>query len=361
MSAYVRSTRPRRPSVKATLGWGAAAFVGLQLALCLAMEHWDPDFPDPEFGQRAALLKAESRADPKRPVLVLVGSSRCIRALQPEQLPPLYTPSGIRPVVFNCSHSGSGPVLNLIMVHRLLRKGIHPDWLFVEIMPAYLCHDGADMFLYVMEAGDWPVLRHYFSSFDLYRKYYKLRFFSRLDYQSELVDHVLPTWLGSEPTSPSSMGSLGGPVNVVQTLPPAVVRRWTNTAHDQYVKILGQFHVTPWADHALRTLLEMCREQHIGISFLLMPEGSAFRSWYPPQTLVKLDGYLAELNREYGVSVIDARTWLGDEHFYDSHHVFRSGTNLFTQRFGREVIGPLLKYQTFPGKTQGSGEMVWGK
>src|SRR5947199_819669 len=36
------------------------------------------------------------------------------------------------------SHLGSGPATNLLLVRRLQRHGIRPDWLIVEIMPPQL-------------------------------------------------------------------------------------------------------------------------------------------------------------------------------------------------------------------------------
>jgi hypothetical protein len=271
-------------------------------------------------------------------------------AFQPEQLPPLPPSAGTSPVVFNCSHTGAGPVMNLMMVHRLLRREIHPDWLFVEILPPFLSYDGAGLFLGVMQPGDMPILRNYFPAWGLYRKYCRVRFFSRRAYQPELLRLALPTLFGTKPTASFSIGRLGGPVNVMAPVSPGEILQQTAIARGQYPGILSHFQVTPWADHATRSLLELCRQQHIGVSLMLMPEGSEFRSWYPPQALEQLDAYLASLRRSYGVDVIDARSWLADEDFYDSHHVLRSGAERFTRRFGSEVLQPLVRHglQPFP-------------
>jgi len=40
--------------------------------------------------------------------------------------------------------------------------------------------------------------------------------------------------------------------------------------------------------------------------------------------------------------VTDARGWLPDDDFYDSHHMFAAGAEAFTDRLTREVIAPAL-------------------
>ncbi len=73
---------------------------------------------------------------------------------------------------------------------------------------------------------------------------------------------------------------------------------------------------------------------------LLMPEGTEFQSWYHPAARAEIDTYLACLNREYEVPLVDARSWLPDTAFFDSHHLHGDGATAFTQRFAREVLEP---------------------
>ena len=41
--------------------------------------------------------------------------------------------------------------------------------------------------------------------------------------------------------------------------------------------------------------------------------------------------------------VIDARRWVADDGFADAHHLLPGGAADFTNRFGREVLQPLLE------------------
>ena len=47
-----------------------------------------------------------------------------------------------------------------------------------------------------------------------------------------------------------------------------------------------------------------------------------------------IDAYLAGLSRDYGVAVIDARTWVAEDGFFDSHHLLPAGASTFSRRLG---------------------------
>jgi len=76
---------------------------------------------------------------------------------------------------------------------------------------------------------------------------------------------------------------------------------------------------------------------------ILPPEGSEFRSWYPPEVEAGLAEFLERVRREFGVVTVDARGWLSDEAFADSHHVTRSWAGVYTGRLVKEVIVPALE------------------
>ena len=50
-----------------------------------------------------------------------------------------------------------------------------------------------------------------------------------------------------------------------------------------------------------------------------------------------------QLARQRDVPVYDARSWVGDDGFHDSHHLAIIGANYYTERFGREVLEPELR------------------
>src|SRR5262249_23798739 len=132
-----RANAPRRRG-RAAVAWAVVAFLGLQVALNVCMEVRHPEVYDPEYRDRLFLLREHARdLSDLRPLLV-VGSSRVMTNFRPEELPAMQTADGRWVLPFNLAHSGSGPLLNLILVQRALRDGISPGWVVVEVMPAFL-------------------------------------------------------------------------------------------------------------------------------------------------------------------------------------------------------------------------------
>src|SRR5213075_1820404 len=109
-----------------------------QFALAITLEHWRPDLRDPEFGHKLARLHARLEEQPGRPLVLVLGSSRTGVGLRPEVLHRFALPGGQPPIVFNFGLTASGPVMELLCLHRLLEEGIHPDWLVVEVMAPLL-------------------------------------------------------------------------------------------------------------------------------------------------------------------------------------------------------------------------------
>src|SRR5262249_30236172 len=97
------------------------------------------------------------------------------------------------------------------------------------------------------------------------------------------------------------------------------------------------------AGAALRESVALCRREGIAVAPLLMPEASEVRRWYPPGAGAALDDLPGALRRDFGVPVIDAREWVADAGFADSHHLLPAGAAAFTGRLGHEVIVPLLE------------------
>src|SRR5262249_35831439 len=93
---------------------------------------------------------------------------------------------------------------------------------------------------------------------------------------------------------------------------------------------------------SLRELLELSRREGIDAALVLMPEGTEFRSWYPSGAWASVQSFLTDLSREYAAPIINAREWVPDTDFLDSHHLLPRGANTFTTRLGREGLAPLL-------------------
>ncbi|HTU23678.1 MAG TPA: hypothetical protein VMG10_36915 [Gemmataceae bacterium] len=336
---------------RACLLWGLAFFAVAQAAMLIATQSYWPHLRDPEFGYKLSLLRTRRAEEPERPLLVLLGSSRTGQGLRPGVLTDLRTNDGRSPLVFNFSQVGSGALAELVTLRRLLDAGIRPDWLAIEILPALLgrtidaCGDAGggvsrvswnDLQLLCRYVPDPNTLRHRWLKVQLW-PWHAHRFSFMNHYLSNCVPWRLRLdhWKSLDRWGWSDIG--------LDSQPLVLVPEMLELARMTYQHDLCTLRITSMQDRALRDLLALCRQQGIPTVLYLMPEGSIFRGWYPPSTLARLDEYLARLSRDYGVPIVNARTWMPDKYFGDSHHLYRRGAALFTQRFGTEVLARLVQ------------------
>lgn len=341
------SRRPHHARAMTVLGWTFLGFVALQVALNLYVDGRHPEWYDAEFGARLETLRARMAEAPGRPLLLLVGSSRTEMNFLPEQLPPLHTPSGARPLAFNFSHLGAGPVMNLVEVKRLLRSGVHPTWLIVEVMPSQLGDDKQRILTATAAAGDLPLVRRYVDPIRTWGIFCRSRLTPCYRHRMFLLDEWLPRWLPKDTDTEQEqirLGALGGDYEwqAQKNLTAAEVARRTKASRNSYLPALEKFQMADISVRAMHELLALCQREHIQTLLLLSPESAEFRSWYPPAVWQQIESFCRDLSRDYAAPLIDARDWLADGDFADSHHVQLAGAEKFTRRLGQEVLQPLV-------------------
>jgi hypothetical protein len=335
----------RRPGesqrAKKVILWSLASFLGVQLALNIYMETRHAEVYDPEYRDRVVLLRQRVAEDPERPLLLVVGSSRIITGLSPESLPLMESVNGAPPLPICFAHTGAGALHNLVMVRRLLREGFEPKWLVVEVVPFLLPAAQHATLAKMALAEDLPVLQRYLPPAKLYGWYAEERALAIVNHRGAFLRELAPR-LGAKKWDVVPLEPLGGRI---PDPPPdaAEIARRTAVVRSNYLPGLQHFQIHESSRQAMRELLELCRERDIPVALLLTPESSEFRSWYPPAALQMIDGFCAELRSEYGVPIVDARTWLADGEFSDGHHVLPDGAQKFTLRLGGEVLQPLTK------------------
>jgi hypothetical protein len=346
----------RRP--QAALGWGIGVYLVAQLALLVFMERWQPELLHPEYGTRLAHLKEQLAADPGAPLVLVIGSSRTAVGFRPDLMPSRRLPDGQAACWFNFGTSNSGPIEELVILRRLLRAGIHPRWVFVEVLPkSYGGHgelylDGYDKF----DRTSWhdlPVLAGFSSNpWPLFRQWCLDRLALSFSNRFYILDHYLPGLLSEH----LRLTNLWGPTDQhgwrqVSVVPATSEQlHYIIESHHRLVEPeLAELAVGRVPDRATRELIEICRREGIGVSLLLMPETAEYRSWYSPATRAVIRDYLARLQHEYGVALIDASDWVGTEDFADSHHLRPSGAAVFSERFGREALRPMASSATAAG------------
>jgi hypothetical protein len=103
-------------------------------------------------------------------------------------------------------------------------------------------------------------------------------------------------------------------------------------AEKQYAPAFQRFAISERSDQAMHELLDLCRDQHIHGLLYLMPEGEWFRSWYTPAAQGSIRTYLKNITKEYDLPIVDARTWLHEVDFADSHHLLEPAAWSFSKR-----------------------------
>ena len=342
-------TRRRSSCWRSILTWGLI-WIGVGQASVVAFLEWQhPEFLDPKYGCRLLALRALRKEQEERTLLLILGSSRAEQGFRPSLLAQTGFPSG--PLFYNLARGGSSPLLYLLTLGRLLSDGVRPDGLLIEIFPPALVEDEESALIYKPTLRDWPLLRRYPVSGRTWAFWLQDRLLLWYKYRSGFLAWAIPQWLPPQARWGEHLWNYrGGEWRVIGAKSsPSERRRLTDDARRRYASSLQHFRIAGEADRALRELLDTCRTQRIAVALFLMPESAEFRGWYSPEALHQLSDYLAELQRDYGVPLIDARRWIADWDFADGHHLLSWGAAAFTRHFADAVLSVLdrgtLAYQ----------------
>ncbi len=341
---------PRR--ARAGVLWGLAMF-GLILGGTSAVIEWRlPRMIDPVYLGRLRYVRQGQAAELARTrTLLLFGTSRTYEGVDaPALLRSLSDGLGQRVIAVNWGIPGCTFGYNLLTWQRMRRDGVRPDMLVIEVMPSLFHADEqaqvneelapasrlghSDLPLVNPSQGNRPGLQREVALAEactLYSRRYALAWALSPRLVPDLDDECHPfVW----------------PLNLSSTLEPRHLSSEQRSqalalAYKQYRHPLTHFQ-TPRAQ-TLRKLLACCRASGIATALLVMPEGPMYRSWYGPETWPKIQAWLDETSREFASPVINAREWMAEEDFSDSHHLLPQAAAPFSQRLGREGILPVLR------------------
>jgi hypothetical protein len=353
----------RGQRTRKALIWTALVFFLLQLGFVVIVDCWFPLFYDSEAAARFKELRALAQAEPERPILLLLGSSRTCMSFRPEIVGDLLPGLGQHPLVYNYSHLGASPAFSLLQLQRLVRWGTRPRWVVVEIMPVWLSREATSLVAQVAVISELPFLLRHAAPKRILRDFvvpriipwYKNRAALLLALAPGLVDRTTAQAKHFEP-----LGPLGWDNRRWKHLQdPAVLGVPLEAARLDYAPGLQAFQVQERLTRPLDDLAVFCRREHIDLALVLSPESSTFRSWYGPTTETQIQNFCAQLSNRQGVPIVDCRDWLPDDAFFDGHHVLQHGADTFTRRFEQEVLRPLVRQGTID--TPSRSMMVAGR
>jgi hypothetical protein len=346
----MRKPRARSKRASRALAWSVLWFVAAQFAVRTAI-HLRPELADREFGRKVAELRRMRAAAPDRPLVLMLGSSRVATGFRPGCLPRIGAEPKQEPLLYNFAQVGSGPEMALLSLHRLVALKVRPDWVLVEFWPPTwttqrsLKEFSEQINIAALDRESVRLLARYVARPRRLRRDWLAAQWVPLYFNRDVLLHRLAPALtlkqGEDDRRCRDLDRFGwwSPTRAVdRTEHQRLVERYRRF----YTPRLQSFHIEPTPDRALRALLELCRREGIRASLVVLPEGSEFRTLYPPEALQDVTAYLARVERECGVSVIDARRWVGDDGFIDGHHLLPSGATVFTRRLAGEVLQPLL-------------------
>jgi hypothetical protein len=337
-----RARRLRRCGRNVML-WVLFWYVAFQIAPTLLKDRWQRIGPYYEARKWPALeqLVAEN---PKRPLLVMVGSSRTAWDFQAGSLDGMPDSDGRPMLVYNFGVPSTGPLFQLFCLRDMLAKGIRPRFVLLEFLPPLLCEarrgvlSEDSMLEYesftVHRMLQWlPYLRNP-------KKWISLWLESRIApcyvFRNYLLTELKCLVTGQPPPRHGPFDDRGWHL-ALPFISPLAHQTALVAARGGYGPGLMNFRLGKIPNRAIHELLDLCQREKIPAALVLMPEDSHFRSWYSLEAKTAIRNLLDELKQTYGVEVIDAQRWLPDEDFEDGHHALLNGSIIFTKRIRAEL------------------------
>lgn len=334
----------RQRCYRAIVLWGVGGFAAMQILLGFVIDARLPQVRDPEYAHRERLLEKQLEAQPDKPLVVMLGSSRVHNGLDAETAAAAIEG---RALIFNAGLTAAGPFMERICFERLRAGGIKPDLLLIEVVPAFFNERTA----WDLTSLDGARLSaHELAELNLsaktlagpVRRWLTGRILPAHRHQAELRGALgLDDRRGGDEL-PEELRQTDAHGWLQRGYPPERCAVLRSLAHRQYDACYRDF--TPSRAHAesLEALLAECRRDGIAVAVVLTPEGTEFRDRYTPEMTRAIAGMLADWRTRCAVPIIDARDWMDDGAFADMHHLLPDGARAFSARLAKEAIAPRL-------------------
>lgn len=332
-----RSQRYRQSRKRSEVLWTIVSLLALNLGFAAALQtNLITLTGGTSFAAKSSKLQTqlESADDPY--VVVALGSSRVMNGLDAGSLEDSISQSvGRRAVVYNFGISGCGNIYSFLSLEKLIANGVKPDCVLVEMYPTFL------------QPG---VEQPWFAANELRSKSFE----NTQRYGIENVTRPWhETWLTSFYTHRVSLVNQFCP----KLLPMNLRENWAQESDDHgwiavdkplqvekmkkqtegFAQTAKNFRVGGDSCRALEDIVRLCRDNEIACTLCWLPECDSIRKEYSPQMESEVDTFLAQLQNEFGVPIVNAREWVDDAGFYDSAHLNRAGAQQFTKQLLNEL------------------------
>lgn len=320
-------------------------FAGLQLALFAAVETALPELRDPLYGRKFhQLQRCFDGAPPGAMRVLLMGSSRTFNGIDAASFErKLQAAFGKPAVVYNFGLSAAGPLTELIVLNRLMTAGVKAELVMIEIFPAMLADrypllEADPLDASRLWSGDLALLGRCTTDAGRLTRGWVLGSLAPWHtHRYAIVGQISSRWLPPEGwgTGLSNFDPRGWQ-GLDEQLCAAHDSVALEVARLKYAGVLGDFKFGPGAEAALE-IVRLCQRHATPCALVLMPEGSDFSSWYSPGARRKVDQFIQQTSHDYRVPVIDARQWMAESQFFDSHHLLSSSARTFSERLAGDT------------------------
>lgn len=338
-------------SKKALVLCFVASVVFLYVYWIISTNFMVRDFWDPQYASKAAVLRNYIRQHPGKPMLVCLGSSKVDYGVRPDVVQDWSARPG-NPELFNFGMSGSDLFREWLTLRRLVADGLKPQGVCIEILPILLCKKDS-LFIYNESLsirgrpGELPQYYRYAQDVKSFRSaWYQSRLNPAYPYGIRTENQTLPlTWLLPLPGMRHSYGdrtfdAWGWPDGIPQTTTQERYNVTIERCRQLYMEELKDYKVSAISRQAVEDMLAFCKEQHIAVTLIIMPQPAEFDSCAPPD----VRGIVTQFAEEYrnrGIKVIDARDWITSkisyDKFLDGLHLLAPGAEEFTKRLVTEL------------------------
>jgi hypothetical protein len=299
---------------------------------------------DPLYADKESRLFERVAAKGQPLTVVMFGSSRTSNALRGTDLEAILERSLGRPVVtFNFGVPSSGPITQTLYLKRLLATGLRPNLVLFEVMPPLLAGqlpDPIESHFFAPErllSGEVEFVVAHGYPVDKFREGERIADWAPIyGLRLPLLGRYFSSWSPWNLRFDSSRNSdeTGWMRPVFDPVTPEQYERGVDWAGKEYAAVLQTLRLDGPAAASVGKAIAACRSANVPVHAIILPEGTAFRAMYPPKALAMLSAFTQPLD----CPLIDARLWLSDDSFSDSHHMVSAGSREFTRRLGETIL-----------------------
>ncbi len=352
LPAILRCSSPLGYRARACVLWAGSLFLLCYFLVAYWVEKGPTKARDPEFAAKFERLQSRLREHPDQPLVLMLGSSRTLLMLDAGSMH--FDWDGRTAQLFNFGMKGSGPMLELLTLERLLKSGVRPDLLLLEVFPALYNRplDRSLEEIWFQEGrlrhAEMTELRPFHSDRRrIWRRWLRFRLQPWGGVERTLEDYLDP--LG--PDHPDHRGdydmSVIDPFGYEPHFKGGITdgqrEHYKEIAKTQYHPAMGAYQPATNAFAALDAILDTCKQNNLPVVMVMMPEGPFFRSFYPSGMQEGLLARFASVSKDRSVLLVNARDWLTEPELYDSHHAMPSGAAHFSRRLEHDVLEPLVR------------------